>query len=486
MLIKYQQLITLLPILIIGLAVLVTLLLIAWRRNHFIIAIATTTSLCLAFVSLYFVAQYCPTNIVFLMHIDYFSILYSGQILFASIMITILAYNWLMGYNDNCEEFYLLLLIATIGGLLLTSASHMTTLFLGIELISLPLFGMTGYTFKQKYPLEASIKYTLLSAVASTFLLFGIGLLYVQTGLLSCYKLAQIFNTTMLVDPLFITGLGMIIVGLGFKLSLVPFHLWTPDVYQGAPVPVSAFLSTANKIAIIAVMMRIFLLYIPINHSITIKLIFTIISFSSILLGNLMALSQNDIKRILGCSSIVNFGYLLIELIPDNNISLATETVSIYLIGYLFANLSVFGIISLISNACKKEDASAIFIYRGLFWHHPLLASALTVTMLSLAGIPMTLGFIGKFYIMMFCIKNHLSWLTGIIVIGSAIGLFYYLRIVVILYLSPAKNTHYYIPHNWYITPIGMLIIISILVILSMGLYPQILINLVQFFNLQH
>lgn len=202
----------------------------------------------------------------------------------------------------------------------------------------------------------------------------------------------------MLNEPLLLAGFGLMIVGLGFKLSLVPFHLWTPDVYQGAPAPVST-LATASKIAIFGVVMRLFL-YVPVGDSEAIRVVLAIIAFASIIFGNLMALSQTNIKRLLGYSSISHLGYLLVALIALQTGEMSMEAVGVYLAGYLFSSLGAFGVVSLMSSPYRGPDADSLFSYRGLFWHRPILAAVMTVMMLSLAGIPMTLGFIGKFYVL--------------------------------------------------------------------------------------
>lgn len=229
------------------------------------------------------------------------------------------------------------MLIAALGGILLAGANHLAALFLGIELISLPLFGLVGYAFRQKRSLEASIKYTILSAVASSFLLFGMALVYANSGNLSFLALGKSLTDGMLHEPLLLAGLGLMIVGLGFKLSLVPFHLWTPDVYQGAPAPVSTFLATASKIAIFGVVMRLFL-YMPVGDSEAVRVVLGLIAFASIIFGNLMALSQTNIKRLLGYSSISHLGYLLVALIALQSGEMSMEAVGVYLAGYLFSS----------------------------------------------------------------------------------------------------------------------------------------------------
>ncbi|CUX96756.1 NADH-quinone oxidoreductase subunit NuoN [Candidatus Doolittlea endobia] len=476
--ITFQQLIALLPLLIVGLMVVAVMLCIAWKRNHFMSATLMIIGLNLALLSLCFVMQHSPIDVTPLVRIDRFSIFYIGLVLVASFATSILAYAWLAEYPGNRDEFYLLVLLAAMGGIFLVSANHLAALFLGIELISLPMFGMIGYALRQKHSLEASIKYTLLSTAASSFLLFGMAMVYAQTGQLSFYSLGT-FHDTTLSRPLLLAGLGMMMVGFCFKLSLVPFHLWTPDVYQGAPAPVSTFLSTASKIAVFAVVMRLFL-YVPVTCSDTVQLVLTIIACASILFGNLMALNQNNIKRVLGYSSIAHFGYLLIGIITVQDQTLALETVGIYLVGYLFASLGAFGVVSLMSSPYTGEDKDSLHSYRGLFWHKPLLSFILTVMILSLAGIPMTIGFIGKCYVIALCINNHLSWLTGTVIVGSAIGLFYYLRIIISLYLSPTENLRRDTPPNWILTAGGGVLLIFSILVLLLGLYPQPLITLVQ------
>ncbi|MRO83811.1 NADH-quinone oxidoreductase subunit NuoN, partial [Yersinia pestis] len=404
-----QQLIAMLPLLIVGLTVVVVMLSIAWRRDHFINATLTVIGLNLALLSLYFVGQVGPMDVTPLMRVDGYSMFYTGLVIIASLATSTFAYPWLVGYPDNREEFYLLVLIAALGGILLASANHLASLFLGIELLTLPLFGLIGYAYRQKRSLEASIKYMLLSAAASSFLLFGMALLYAESGSLSFVGLGQSLSDSMVHQPLILAGLGMMIVGLGFKLSLVPFQLWTPDVYQGAPAPVSTFLATASKIAIFAVVMRLFM-YAPAADSEAVRLVLSIIAVASILFGNLMAISQTNIKRLLGYSSIAHLGYLLIALVAvqTHELALPLETIGVYLAGYLFSSLGAFGVVSLMSSPYKGPDAESLFSYRGLFWHKPILSAVMTVMMLSLAGIPMTLGFIGKFFVVAMGVSANL------------------------------------------------------------------------------
>ncbi|GLR10703.1 NADH-quinone oxidoreductase subunit NuoN [Mixta theicola] len=474
-----QQLIALLPLLIVGLTVVVVMLSIAWRRNHFANATLTVIGLNLALLSLWFVGQAGPMDVTPLLRVDGFSMFYTGLVMLASLATCTFAYPWLQGFSDNCDEFYLLVLIAALGGVVLASANHMASLFIGVELLSLPLFGLIGYAFRQKRSLEAALKYTILSAAASSFLLFGMALVYADSGSLSFVELGKNLSDSMLHQPLMLLGLGMMIIGLGFKLSLVPFHLWTPDVYQGAPAPVSTFLATASKIAIFGALMRLFM-YAPATDSEAMRNVLAIIAVVSILFGNLLAIGQSNIKRLLGYSSIAHLGYLLVALIAVQSHQMSLETAGVYLAGYLFSSIGAFGVVSLMSSPYRGPDADSLYSYRGLFWHRPVLSAVMTVMMLSLAGIPMTLGFIGKFYVIALSVNASLWWLTGAVVIGSAIGLYYYLRVTVSLYLSPPELHTRDTPANWAFTAGGIVVLISAILVLLLGVYPQPLISLVQ------
>ncbi|WP_291970811.1 NADH-quinone oxidoreductase subunit NuoN [Candidatus Symbiopectobacterium sp.] len=479
MTITLKHLVALLPLLIVGLTAVVVMLCIEWRRNHFFNATVTVIGLNIALFSLILVGNAGPMDVTPLLRVDGFSMFYTALVLLASLATCTFAYLWLEGYPDNRDEFYLLVAIAALGGVLLASANHLASLFIGIELISLPLFGLVSYAFRQRRSLEAGIKYMLLSATASSFLLFGMALVYADSGNLSFASLGARMADRTLHEPLLLAGLGMMIVGLGFKLSLVPFHLWTPDVYQGAPAPVSTFLATASKIAIFGAVMRLFL-YAPMVDSDSVRTALGVIAFASILFGNLMAVAQSNIKRLLGYSSIAHLGYLLVALIAVRTHQLALETVGVYLAGYLFSSLGAFGVVSLMSSTYRGPNGDSLFSYRGLFWHKPILSAVMTVMMLSLAGIPMTLGFFGKFYVLAVGVDAKLWWLTGAVVVGSAIGIYYYLRVMVSLYLTAPQERQRDTPNNWALTAGGVVVLISSIAVLLLGLYPQPLISLVQ------
>lgn len=475
-----QHLIALLPLLVTSLTAIVVMLAIAARRNHAMTFILSVVGLNLALLSLIPALEVGPIEVTPLLLIDAFACYYMGLVLAASLACITLIHAYLggnsgKGYPGNREELYLLVLLSAAGGLVLVSAQHLAGLFIGLELLSVPTYGMIAYAFFNKRSLEAGIKYMVLSAAGSAFLLFGMALLYAESGNLGFAdigaSLAQ--ESSQLVQ----IGIGMMLIGLAFKLSLVPFHLWTPDVYEGAPAPVAAFLATASKVAVFAVLLRLYQIS-PAMSGGWLSDLLTLIAIASILFGNLLALLQNNLKRLLGYSSIAHFGYLLVALVASKG--LAVEAVGVYLATYVLTSLGAFGVITLMSTPYSGRDADALYEYRGLFWRRPYLTAVLTVMMLSLAGIPLTAGFIGKFYVIAAGVEAQLWWLLGAMVLGSAIGVFYYLRVMVTLFMREPNLHRHDAPFDWGQRAGGIMLLVVALLAFFLGVYPQPLLELVQ------
>lgn len=475
-----QHFIALAPLLITSITIVVVMLGIAWRRNHSQSFLLTVAGLNLALLSIYPALKVAPLVVTPLLHIDSFACLYMGIILVSTLACVTLAHAYLgegkAGYPGNREELYLLILMAAAGGLVLVAAQHLASLFIGLELLSVPVYGLVAYAFFNKRSLEGGIKYMVLSAAGSAFLLFGMALLYAESGSLGFSEIGKAIAATGMPSPIASLGLGMMLVGLGFKLSLVPFHLWTPDVYEGAPAPVAAFLATASKVAVFGVLVRLFQIS-PAATSGVLTDVMSVIAVASIIIGNLLALTQNNLKRLLGYSSIAHFGYLMIAMVASKG--MAVEAINVYLVTYVLTSLGAFGVVTLMSSPYSGRDADAMFEYRGLFWRRPYLTAVLTVMMLSLAGIPLTTGFIGKFYIIATGVEAHLWWLTGTLVVGSAIGLFYYLRVMVTLYLQDSKIQRHDAPFNWAQRAGGVMLLGITLLAFFLGVYPQPLLTLV-------
>ncbi len=475
-----ESFIALSPLLITSATAVLVMLSIAIRRQHWWNATLTAIGLNAALASLYFAAQVGPQAVTPLLMIDGYALFYMAIILVATLGCATLAHAYMEGYQGNREEMYLLLTLAASGGLVLACSRHFASLFIGIELLSVPVYAMVAYLFREKRSLEAGIKYMVLSAVASAFLLFGMALLYSQYGSLRFSDFVA--HLGMVVSaPIIFAGMAMMVVGLGFKLSLAPFHLWTPDVYEGAPAPVGAFLATASKVAVFAVLLR-FIVEAPAARMGLLRDVFTAIAIASIVIGNLLALTQSNLKRLLGYSSIAHFGYVLVIVIAGINIrtELVLEGVGVYLLTYVVTTLGAFGVVTLMSSPYAGHDADALSHYRGLFWRRPYLSGVLTAMMLSLAGIPITAGFIGKFYALKAGVDAHLWLLLGAVVLGSAMGLYYYLRVMVTSFLAAPGMARYDAELKWGQQAGGIMVLALTALMFFLGMYPQPIIEMIQ------
>ena len=477
-----QHFIALLPLVITSATVVLVMLAIAWKRNHTLTFGLSVLGLNLALLSLLPALGVTPIEVTPLLLVDKFACYYMALVLAATLACVTLTHAYLggesgKGYPGNREELYLLMLLSAAGGLVLVSAQHLAGLFIGLELLSVPTYGMIAYAFFNKRSLEAGIKYMVLSAAGSAFLLFGMALLYAESGNLTFAGIGAKLAADGLPSMLAQLGVGMMLIGLSFKLSLVPFHLWTPDVYEGAPAPVAAFLATASKVVVFAVLLRLYQMS-PATAGGWLNDLLTLIAIASIIFGNLLALLQNNLKRLLGYSSIAHFGYLLVALIASKG--LAVEAVGVYLATYVLTSLGAFGVITLMSTPYSGRDADALYEYRGLFWRRPYLTAVLTVMMLSLAGIPLTAGFIGKFYVVAAGVQSQQWWLLGALVIGSAIGVFYYLRVMVTLFMVEPNLRRHDAPLHWGQQAGGVMLLFVALLAFFLGVYPQPLLELVQ------
>jgi NADH-quinone oxidoreductase subunit N len=424
-----QDFIALVPLLVLAATSIVVMLAVAAHRSHSVSASLTFVGLAISFGSLWIAAPQLPRQVTPLLVLDPYALFYIGLIVGASMVFVLLAYGYFERLEGDHDELYILLLVATLGSAVLVSSSHFVSLFLGLELLSVALYGMISYPRRQPLPLEAGIKYLVLAAVSAAFLLFGMALVYGALGTMQfgeiAAQLARPGSDRWLVLP----GMVLIVTGLGFKLAVVPFHLWTPDVYEGAPAPVTAYIATVSKGAMFALLLRYF--YRTGAHELApLFTVFSIIAIASMLAGNILALLQNNVKRILAYSSIAHLGYLLVAFQASGD--LAPTAVAFYLVAYFVTMLGAFGVVGILSGATR--DADLIENYQGLFWRRPAVAAIFTAMLFSLAGIPVTAGFIGKFYVVAAGASATLWSLIIILVITSAIGLFYYLRIVVAIY----------------------------------------------------
>lgn len=437
---EYQAL---LPLLITGGGAILAMLIAAFYRNHAVMNTFTVVVLAAAFVSLFFANSSVPDNVWNIIEVSGFSLFYTGLIVACSLFVTLFSYGYLANYSDQKEEYYILILLSTFGAATLVNSINFISLFLSLEILSISLYVLIAYLRERDNSLEAGTKYLVMAAASSAFLLFGMALIYNVLGTMDFTLIASKLNSLEAAPLLFIGGLAIMVVGIGFKLAIVPFHLWTPDVYQGAPAPVTALVATISKGSMFGVWLNFYMVMEGGQYP-GIVTIFSVIAVASMLLGNLLALLQDSVKRILAYSSIAHLGYLLVAFLAagiiteSEGVFTGAEAATFYLVAYFITTLGSFGIVSVLSS--ENEDADQIANYQGLFWRKPLLALVFTAMLLSLAGIPLTAGFIGKYFVVASGIQSDLWYLVIILVISSVIGLYYYLRIVATMFSSVSED----------------------------------------------
>jgi len=375
-------------------------------------------------------------------------------------------------YNERCgikgEEYPATVLFAAFGMAVVSASANLLILFLGLEALTFAFYILVAIDLNRGESAEAGLKYLVLGAVSAAFIAFGIALLYAAAGTLSIAELVRLSPPAAAQDPVALAGWGLLLIGIAFKVSLVPAHLWTPDVYQGAPTPVVAFLSTASKGAAIVFL----LLLLPAGKGFSpLHTPLWWLALLSMLLGNLAALLQANLKRMLAYSSIAQMGYVTLALLTSS--SEGFGAVVFYLVVYTAMNLAAFGAVASLTGAAGMEDLED---YRGLGYSRPFQAGVLALAMFALAGIPPTAGFIGKFFIFYAAVRGGETPLAIIGILTAAISAYYYLRVVVNLYMRPAETPESRQPASM---TESITLSAATLVILAMGVYPSPLLGLI-------
>ncbi len=474
-----QHTLALLPLLITTATIVAAMFAIAVHRSHRLTSGITIFGLTLALLSIvpgWAAVQVHAIAVTPLLNVDATAEFAMALILITTLGVLTLCPAYFSGYRGHREELYLLLGTGTLGALTLACANHAATLLLGLELLSLPIVGTIAYSIERPRAIEGGAKYLILSAAASATLLFGIALIYAQTGALDFGSLARAIAAAGLESPLVTLGTAMLLAGLAFKLSLVPFHQWTPDVYEAAPMPVSAYLATVVKLGAFIVALRLFHIGISTAAPLVVNAIAGL-ALASMLAGSILALRQNNLKRLMAYSSIANFGFLAVILVlPGID---AVRAGGIFLVTYLLTALGIFGVMSLVSSPMGPRDHEDIDAYRSLFWHRPYFAGALITMLLSLAGVPMTLGFVGKLAVIDVGVQGAQWWLVGGIVIASAIGLYYYLRVInaVLTSIEPGSERET-VSVPWVYKAGGAMLLLATIATVWLGVYPQPLLTL--------
>jgi NADH-quinone oxidoreductase subunit N len=379
--------------------------------------------------------------------VDKFAIFFKILFLGIAVLVILASTDYVTKFKRFQGEYYALILLSTVGMMLMAATSELISLFLSLELVNLSMYALVGL-LKGERSTEAALKYLLLSAIASAVLLFGMALIFGFTGQTQLSEIARTVQSMsiqgLLDNPALIIGIVLMIAGFGFKIGAVPFHMWIPDVYEGAPTPITALLSVGSKSAGFAIILRIFYsaFQSPNNLSLDWGMIFAVLAAITMTLGNIVAIQQNNIKRMLGYSSIAQAGYVIVGLatvgLSPVLITTGQSSVLFFLASYSLTNLGAFIAVIAISNRIKSDEISD---FSGMGKRSPLTALALTLCMISLIGMPPAAGFMAKFYVFSTAVQHDLLWLVIIAVINSVISAYYYLRVVKVMWMNePASG----------------------------------------------
>jgi len=384
--------------------------------------------------------------------------------------------SYLVARRLPLGEFNAILLFSTLGIFVLSSSADLITLFLGLELMVMPAYLLTGFHKTDRFSNEGGLKYFLLGSFASAILLFGVAWTYGLTGSTRFADIAQVF-TDGLMNPAVLVAMGFLTVGATFKVAAVPFHFWTPDAYQGAPTPITGFLSVGPKLGAFALLLRLFGEALGPLRADWVD-VFAILAVVTMTFGNVVALTQTNVKRMLAYSSIAHTGYILAGLVAyaaatDPAVATtAVEAVVFYLVGYGVMNIAAFAVVGMLQRDPRRYGGLASFA--GLASRQPALAAAMTVLLLSLTGIPPTVGFFAKLYILLSTVNAGLVWLAVAIALNAALAAFYYLRVVVYMYMRDPEAEPAAIDRNG----VGRLALaLSVAGVILLGVFPGLLLG---------
>ncbi len=398
--------------------------------------------------------------------IDNFGTFFKALALIVLLLVTLLSFRYVAREEIIRCEYYSLLLFGVLGMMIMVSSQNFVTIFMGLELMSISIYVLCGLLTGDHRSAEASLKYFLLGAFATAFLLYGMALIYATTGMLDLRGLAgYLVPGSFSLTPLVLVGLSLLVVGFGFKTASVPFHMWTPDVYEGAPTSITAYMATGVKAAAFGAFLRVFYTaFLPFFVAWTGILWF--IAVLTMTLGNITALVQDDVKRMLAYSSIAHAGYILIAFVLGDRTMCAS--ILFYVLVYTFMNIGAFAVVILLGR--KGAANTGIDAYAGLASRHPAIALAMSIFLLSLAGVPPLAGFMGKFYILSAAIKAKYYWLAVIGVLNSAVAAYYYLRVIMYMYFREPLGEQ----ERPDFSPASTLaIVISVWALFHMGLFPR-------------
>lgn len=404
-----------------------------------------------------------------MMQMDNFALAFSGITILGTLFIFLLTQNYFAKDSENIAEYFTLILFALAGIVIMVSYKNMSMLFIGLEIMSVSLYILAGIRKSNFASNEASLKYFLMGAFSTGFLLFGITLIYGATGSfdLDAINNYLVGNHTS-ISPMFYSGLILMMIGLSFKIGAVPFHFWVPDVYEGSPTLIMSFMSTVVKTAGFAAFLRLFADTFAPLHDFWMPPLMVIVCLT-LLIGNVTALFQKNFKRMLAYSSVSHAGYLLFSLIALTANS--ANNVLVYAAAYTFASIIAFGVLIMVK---QKTGSDHFDSFNGLAKRNPLIAFVLTVAMFSLAGIPLTAGFIGKYLMFLNVMQEYQIMLVAFAILNALVGFYYYFRVIVAMYFKEGKEIELEAPAQY-----RVVLVLSVVITLFLGIYPAVILNLI-------
>ena len=404
---------------------------------------------------------------------DGFALFFKMIILMVSGLTLLISIGYAEREGIESGEYYTLVLFATLGMMLMASGSHLLIIFLGLETMSISIYVLAGMIRENRKSVEAALKYFLLGAFATGFLLYGIALIYGATGSLYLKDIASLIASKNLMrSPMLLFSLVFLTIGFGFKIASVPFHMWAPDVYEGAPTSITAFMATGVKAAAFSALVRVFFTALP-SFRPDWTSIMWVICLATMTIGNIVAISQTNIKRLLAYSSIAHAGYILVAFVAGNDLGISG--ILFYLMAYAFMNIGAFTCVILLGK--KGEPNTLITDYSGIGFRYPLIAVSLTIFLLSMAGIPPLSGFMAKFYVFSAAVKSKFYWLVVLGVLNSAVSVYYYLRVTVLMYFRESERE---ITGLKFSPTAVFALAVAVVVTLYMGIFPSNVLSLAQ------
>jgi len=414
---------------VIGLTVLVAGLILPERGKK----VAGTLAFLLMLVVLAVAASHFTDQEIFFDGVylaDAYGSFFKVLFLIAGILVMLMGRQYINKFTEKTTEFYALIILATLGMMVMACAGDLITIYIGLELMTVTFYILTAYLLNDGPSAEAGLKYLILGAISSAVLLFGMSLVFAMTGTTVIRDMAAQFTA----QPAMIAGIVLMMAGFAFKISAVPFHMWAPDIYQGAPTPVTTYLAVASKAAGFAALVRVFMVAFPLDQF-NWSLALAVLAALTIVVGNLVALVQTNVKRLLAYSSIAQAGYILVGLVAANVYGL--KGVLFYALLYVFSNTGAFAVATAVEVDKGSTDMEA---FNGLSRRSPFMAAVMTVCLLSLAGIPPLAGFVGKFYLFSGVIQSGYLWLAFVGLLMSMISVYYYLKVAKAMYIGPAAS----------------------------------------------